>query len=128
MILFKLCLSQSYEYIGNFEKYYRMTNSSSRGTTEKKASLITFFKKWNLYFFFLLLKEDTCDVLMQYKASSSVSENVTGIDLQDKWLSLPDRVQMTVINEVLSPSIKSWCLLQFISVLVSGNYDCYILL
>lgn len=79
-------------------------------------------------FFFLLLKEDTCDVLMQYKASSSVSENVTGIDLQDKWLSLPDRVQMTVINEVLSPSIKSWCLLQFISVLVSGNYDCYILL
>lgn len=74
------------------------------------------------------MKEDTCIVLMQYKASLSVSENITGIDLQDKWLSLPDRVQMTDINEALSPSIKSWCLLQFISVLVSGSYDCYILL
>lgn len=128
MILFKLCLSQSYEFIGNFERGYIMTNSSSRRTRENNRSLITFFQEWNLFYFFFLLKKDTCDVLMQFKVSSSVSENVTGIDMQDKWLSVPDRVQMTDINEALSPSIKSWCLLKFVSVLVSGSYDCYILL
>lgn len=119
--------------MGNFERGYIMTNSSSssssRRTMEKTRSLIPFLSRNEIPFiFFLHLKKDTCDVLMQYKASSSVSENVTGIDLQDKSLSLPDRVQMTDINEVLSPSIKSWCLLQFVSILVSGSYDYNILL
>jgi len=58
---------------------------------------------------------------MQYKAPVSVWEYVTGIDLQEKWLALSHNIQKTDINEDLSPKIKSWCLLQLSSGLVSGS-------
>lgn len=58
---------------------------------------------------------------MHYNGSVSVSENVAGIDLLEKWLPLSGGVQMTDINEALIPSIKCWCLLQLTSGLVSES-------